>query len=44
MEQGRFEVMKTAIVILTMICGKLYFFIEALVVICLVRVLKGVIK
>jgi len=36
--------MKTAIVIITMISGKLWFFLEALFVICLVKVLKGVIK
>ena len=36
--------MKTAIVILTMISGKLYFFMEAMFIICLVKVLKGVIK
>jgi hypothetical protein len=38
------KIMKTAIVIITMISGKLWFFIEALFLICLVRVLKGVIK
>ncbi len=36
--------MKTAIVIVTMIAGKFYFFIEALFVICLVKMLKGVMK
>ena len=36
--------MKTAIVIVTMMAGKLYFLFEALIVICLVKMLKGVMR
>mgnify|MGYP003116876599 CR=1 FL=1 len=36
--------MKKALVILTMMSGKLWFFLEGFIIICLVRVLKGVMK
>jgi len=36
--------MKTALITLAMISGKLWFFLEGLFIICLVKVLKGVIK
>ena len=36
--------MKTVMTILTMISGKLWLFLEGLFIICLVRVLKGVMK
>ncbi len=36
--------MKAALTILVMISGKLWFFMEGLFIICLVKVLKGVMK
>ena len=36
--------MKVALITLAMISGKLWFFLEGLFIICLVKVLKGVIK
>ena len=36
--------MKSALTILVMISGKLWFFMEGLFILCLVKVLKGVMK
>ena len=34
--------MRTAVAIVAMISGKLWFFMEALVLICLIKLIKGV--
>tara|TARA_R100001443_G_scaffold52460_1_gene64142 strand:- start:7776 stop:7886 length:111 start_codon:yes stop_codon:yes gene_type:complete len=34
--------MRTAVAVVAMISGKLWFFIEALVLICLIKLIKGV--
>jgi|TARA_R110000796_G_scaffold95136_2_gene200229 hypothetical protein len=36
--------MRAAVAVLAMISGKLYFFIEALFVICMIKIIKEVIK
>jgi len=36
--------MRTAVAVIAMISGKLWFFMEALVLICVIKLIKGVIS